>query len=240
MVELVDFVSKGTVNSSVYEPSSDLMFFGDDPLGSQGNQLSGKTKLGNEDYYHGAVFELQTDGWVNTLSRYLDNAKAAGVKYWLALVMESSTADNSEPWYGAELNNDPLALIFPSTNLTRMSFVTNSFEISHESFNAELNDPYGYYDIVATELDQSIEIPIFSGTILTWCTGLTFSNVPGNYTLSTDMLASTATGVPTYYTETLPFDPWFPSNLQASVDLQTSGQYLDGSFDLNTPGLIIG
>lgn len=239
MLDIVSFVSKGSVNGNLYEPSSDLMFFGDNPEGPLANQLSGKTKLGDENYYHGAVFELQTDGWIKNISSYLNKAKAAGVKYWLALVMESRTADSSVGWFGAELSNDPLALIFPGADF-RMNFITDSFEISHESVDSEKSDPYGYYDVVATEIHQSTEVSIFSGSILTWATGLIFSNVPGNYTLTTDMLASSNTGVPSYYTQILPFDPWVPSNIQASVDLHTSSKYFDPDLTLDTPGLIIG
>lgn len=239
LLDLVAFVSGNTVNGDLYEPADDLMFFGDNPDGPLANQLSGRTKLGDENYYHGAVFEMRVDGWIPRLDDYMSKAKAAGVKYWLAVVMESHTANNSVPWYGAEQNDDPLALILPGNPPFKMNMVTDSFDLSHESYGAETDDPFGTYDAISMEFDLAVDISIFASSVLTWATCVTFENVPGNYLLVTDMLASAAAGIPVYTVQMTPFDPWEPNEVQAGFDIQTQVR-LDGAITLNSPGLVLG
>jgi len=236
MIDLVDFASSGTVAGEIYEPWRDLLFFGDDPRYAS---LSGKARFGDEDYTHGAVFELQTDGPVPKLDQYLEAGRAAGVKYWLAIVMESHTDDNLVPWFGVELNNDPLALILPGNPPFKMNFITSDMEYSIESVGAELGDPYGDFQPWVMEMPIYLDVAVNVGALLTWCSPLRFDNVPGNYLLAVDMLASSSSGTPVYFVQQGSFDPWSPTALQGAPEITYTTTFDDGA-SLDDPGLVLG
>jgi hypothetical protein len=213
---IVELASRGLVNAYVYEPAQDILFLGD------ASPLSGRKRFANDNYYHGGVFEVQTDGPVPDIDDYVQRSKAAGTHYWLAIVMEGAL-----PY-----NDDELAAI---VNGQRQDFVTNSFDVLIESVGTSTD-----FEVVSIELPTSLEVP-FDGTAIRGAYDpLRIDNLSKNYLLVADMLASSISGSPVYFVqETDPFSVWDPTDVQAAPDIQWS-IVLGDPGDLGDPGLVLG
>lgn len=166
---------------------------------------SSRWKWTNSMYNRGAVLEVKTNLYVPGLESFLNEAKAGGVKAYSALHMEANS-----PY-----NDDPLAAIWPDSGLP-MSFVSSSFDVVIQSFGTSTD-----FDPVCFDLASTLDVSVFGGSALTWCSLATFDNLAKNYVLETDMIASAALGVPVH--RAVVYDeiaPWGPSSMQPGIEFQ--------------------
>lgn len=211
----VPALTGGTVNARIYEPWRDVWLFGDK------TGMSGFGRFANHNYYHGGVFELQTDAVVENLDDYVSRMKAAGTLAWQALLME-----NNVPY-----TDDPLAARLEFGG-ERQGFVTNSVDVSVESVGMGTD-----FEVVVIELPMDIEWVANSTHRLSWSCGLTHENAPRNYALVADMLASAMSGTPVYRVSDTPMNPVEPTDVQASPIVKYEFR-LDAGDALGDPTLI--
>lgn len=211
---LVPFLTKGAINSELYEPWRDVKFRSD------ASPRSGRGRRPGLTYYRGASFELQTDAYVEGLGDFVEKIKAAGTAYALSLQMEAQV----------DYNNDPLASVFSPTG-EKMNFVTNSMDVIIEAKTDALPS-----DLQVIELPIHVDVLVNSSRLVTLASCFTWSNLSRNYSLATDMIASAAGGVPVYVTKDVPFRPDEPTDIQPAPYIVYETTLDNGA--LNDPGLV--
>jgi hypothetical protein len=212
----VPLITDGAVHGSIFEPWRHIWILGD-------NTPPGQIRFADQRYWHGGVFELQTDGYVPNLDEHLENLKACGVFYWKALLMESLV-----DWV-----DDPLAAIWPLDG-HKMDFVSSSVDVSIESYGTGTD-----FDAVSMDIVTMLDMVIDAGTLLTWCTGLRFDILSRNYVVSMDMLASASSGSPVYVLVDKPLDPRDPTDIQPPPEIHFE-IYMDDGWDMDEDGPALG
>lgn len=217
LLKIVPLLTESQVSSELYEPWTNLLFWGD------ATPRSGSGRLIDTRYWRGGVLDLITNVYVPGLSEFVNRYRAAGVSRKLTLSMEGQVT----------VNNDALAVVFADDT---QDFVTNSIDVWIESDALRFDvfrDETGITSLGPLGIEDARTVEVYTENLvyLGNASGIRFENLSRNYALMADMLASANEGMPVYTVTTGPFDLTAPTDVQPGTLILDDTEIMDsGAF----------